>query len=811
MKAAIRWIEDSIAALPADVLQAWGRLAYLVGFVLAIVAFGGFTFRPGGRWGLGRERQAWDVKAVLSIPLTFILITAAGYLGSFIVLVPEAQTFEVLKDLAVFVCILLFGYPALITVPFAYALSDLIEGVPPEFVLEWVPGYLINPACFWVAYLLIGRNPDFRRRRTWKRYLLFVAVFLAVEPMLWGYLCSEKFTPAISYQNISSALFFTTTITWILAPVAMLVALPAARRFGLFWAEIPGHVRERSLSRKEWVWVAGTGDEDPAATAAEDAWPIRIALLTPFMTLVLFMVGATSYVTLRAAEDDADKLASRLQEETSDNIRLRLAGRTTPPAGAAGEISALLRSLPVARQGMALVVDRWGNVIGSSAEPGDPVAAKAIAGLAASPPGLDRFRTGVQYRFDQVTAKPLHRETWLAYVAAFQDPRTGRDDWLVLTVMPESYYQGGVQTGSRRSAMVFALALLLSLAMSAVLASSVTRRLQRLSTATRLLAMGDLDQRVPGSRLAELDSLAGSFNDMAERLQRSFEDLNGQVKLRKQAENEVRELNEGLELKVAERTVELHAAMARAESADRFKSTFLAQMSHELRTPLNAIIGFGEILYDGQVDPGSPQAREFMGDILTSGRHLLQLINDILDLSKVEAGGWVFRPEAMDVRTVVEEVYGIVRTAAAEKNIRVELEVEPGLDATLDPARFKQVLFNYLSNALKFTPEAGRVVVRARTEGRDRLRLEVQDNGAGIAPTDVTRLFTEFVQLETGADPELGGTGLGLALTKRLVEAQGGSVGVSSVLGEGSLFFAVFPRHAGTVPTDEQRGENNAG
>ncbi len=247
--------------------------------------------------------------------------------------------------------------------------------------------------------------------------------------------------------------------------------------------------------------------------------------------------------------------------------------------------------------------------------------------------------------------------------------------------------------------------------------------------------------------------------------------------------------------KVRARNLELEMDNRRVREASRLKSEFLAHMSHELRTPLNAIIGFGEILYNGQVEPSSPQSKEFLGDILTSGRHLLQLINDILDLSKVEAGRLEFRAEAIDVRTVIGEVCGIVRTGAAEKRIRVDVEVESGLDATLDPARFKQVLYNYLSNALKFTPEGGRVTVRARSEGTDRLRVEVEDSGAGIAPGDITSLFTEFVQLHPRAARKLGGTGLGLALTKRLVEAQGGSVGVTSEIGKGSLFFAVLPRH----------------
>ena len=213
MNAIVDAIEAGFAAIPLPLLEVWGRLAYWLGFALMILAYGRFTSRPGGRWGIGRERQTWNAHAFSAIPLTFVLIIITGYLGSFFVLVPGAQTLESLKDLVVFLCVVLFGYPALVTVPFAYGLSDLIEGVPPEFLLDWLPGYFINPACFWIAYQLLGKNPDFRRARTWAAYLGFVLIFLAIEPALWGYLCSDQFTPAISYRTVTPALFFTTGIT----------------------------------------------------------------------------------------------------------------------------------------------------------------------------------------------------------------------------------------------------------------------------------------------------------------------------------------------------------------------------------------------------------------------------------------------------------------------------------------------------------------------------------------------------------------------------------------------------------------------
>ena len=244
-----------------------------------------------------------------------------------------------------------------------------------------------------------------------------------------------------------------------------------------------------------------------------------------------------------------------------------------------------------------------------------------------------------------------------------------------------------------------------------------------------------------------------------------------------------------------QRAAELELQNRRIQEASRLKSEFLANMSHELRTPLNAIIGFAELLHDGAVPADAKEHHEFLGDILTSGRHLLQLINDVLDLAKVEAGKLEFRPEEVELDRLVSEVTAVLKTVAANKRLRLELDVDPAASAAhLDPARFKQVAYNYLSNALKFTPDGGRVILRIRPEGGDRFRLEVVDTGIGIATHSLDKLFVEFQQLEGGSTKRHQGTGLGLALTKRLVEAQGGSVGVSSTPGEGSTFHAVLPR-----------------
>ena len=234
--------------------------------------------------------------------------------------------------------------------------------------------------------------------------------------------------------------------------------------------------------------------------------------------------------------------------------------------------------------------------------------------------------------------------------------------------------------------------------------------------------------------------------------------------------------------------------------ANRLKSEFLANMSHELRTPLNAIIGFAELMHKGKVGPVSPDHQEYLGDILTSSKHLLQLINDVLDLAKVESGKMEFRPELVDVGKLVSEVRDILRGLAAGQRLSVETRVASDLGlVSTDPARLKQVLYNYLSNAIKFTPEGGKVMVRVGAAGPDLFRIDVDDSGIGISPENLGKLFVEFQQLDASAGKLYQGTGLGLALTKRIIEAQGGRVEVRSAPGQGSTFSAILPRVATVI------------
>jgi signal transduction histidine kinase/CheY-like chemotaxis protein len=310
------------------------------------------------------------------------------------------------------------------------------------------------------------------------------------------------------------------------------------------------------------------------------------------------------------------------------------------------------------------------------------------------------------------------------------------------------------------------------------LSARVTQPLNRLIDALGAAREGDFSRRVEIDRDTEVGRLAQAFNSMAEKIQAGLLELDARARELKAKDN-------------------LEEENRRVVEASRLKSEFLANMSHELRTPLNAIIGFAELIYDGHVTPDMPQFKEFMHDILTSGQHLLQLINDVLDLSKVEAGRLEFHPEETHLEKAVAESIGILRTMAAQKQITIAHEVDQSLGTVfVDRARLKQVLYNYLSNAIKFTPEEGRIAVTVSAVGGADFRIAVRDTGVGIAPADLPRLFIEFNQLEAGAAKKHQGTGLGLALTKRLIEAQGGTVGVHSTPGEGSTFFAVLPRRA---------------
>jgi protein-histidine pros-kinase len=229
------------------------------------------------------------------------------------------------------------------------------------------------------------------------------------------------------------------------------------------------------------------------------------------------------------------------------------------------------------------------------------------------------------------------------------------------------------------------------------------------------------------------------------------------------------------------------------QEANRLKSVFLANMSHELRTPLNAVIGFSEFLIDEKAGPLNAKQKEYLGDVLNSGRHLLQLINDVLDLSKIEAGKMEVRAERFPIRRAVDEVCTAIAQTAAAKGIAIRRDISgaPG-EVTLDRQKFIQVLYNLISNAVKFSNDGEEVWVTA-TQRDGALRISVRDRGIGIRSEDLEKLFVEFQQLDSSAARRFEGTGLGLALTRKLVEVQGGGISVESERGQGSTFTVSLP------------------
>ena len=264
---------------------------------------------------------------------------------------------------------------------------------------------------------------------------------------------------------------------------------------------------------------------------------------------------------------------------------------------------------------------------------------------------------------------------------------------------------------------------------------------------------------------------------------------------------------------IRRRSQDLEEQNRRIQEANLLKSEFLANMSHELRTPLNAVIGFSEVLMDGKAGQLNLAQREYLSDIWTSGKHLLRLVNDVLDLAKVEAGKMELNPETFSVKAAIAEASAMINATAMKKHIAVNIEAPPqDIVATLDPLRFKQVLYNLLSNAVKFTPDNGVVTLTLSRDDDEQIRLRVQDTGIGIKKEDVPRLFHQFEQLDSGLGRREQGTGLGLALTKRILELQNGSITVESEFGHGSTFVVVLPTVAGkkrekATPVNIRKGE----
>ncbi|MEO7804655.1 MAG: ATP-binding protein [Actinomycetota bacterium] len=346
--------------------------------------------------------------------------------------------------------------------------------------------------------------------------------------------------------------------------------------------------------------------------------------------------------------------------------------------------------------------------------------------------------------------------------------RDGKVPGRVAAFLPPDSVYGPVKRTAKLIGGLGLLALFGVIGLGLVLARAITRPLHRVAEVARAIAHGDLSTRADVRQGDEIGILGEAFNEMAIKLQASYEEL---------------------EQRVEERTEELRAANKQLARVGQAKSDFLANMSHELRTPLNAIIGYSELMSDPFFGTPKPaDVRKHSKAIQASGQHLLGLINDILDLSKIEAGKLVLYCENVPVRKVFRDVVEVMQPMARAKSINLKAKLSKAPDfVRADEKRLRQILLNLVSNAIKFTPDGGSVTVSA-TNGDGSLHASVEDTGIGVAREFQDRVFEQFLQVDGSYARKQEGTGLGLALTKRLVELHGGSVGLMSEEGVGSTF-----------------------
>ena len=337
--------------------------------------------------------------------------------------------------------------------------------------------------------------------------------------------------------------------------------------------------------------------------------------------------------------------------------------------------------------------------------------------------------------------------------------------WAVLVEQPRAEAFAPLYASMLRTGLLLLVGIGLSILASLALARKMVTPIRALQSGAAQIGAGALEHRIEVHTGDELEALADQFNRMAEQLQESYH---------------------GLERKVDERTEQLAIA-------NRHKSEFLANMSHELRTPLNAIIGFSEVLHERMFGDANAKQMEYFQDIHSSGKHLLSLINDVLDLSKIEAGRMELELSRFDLTLALENALTLVKERAGRHGIVLALDVDRRLNNFVgDERKFKQILLNLLTNAVKFTPEGGRIDVKAvPVDGA--VEISVADTGIGIAPEDQAAVFEEFRQVGTDYAHKREGTGLGLTLTKKFIELHGGRIRVHSEIGKGSTFIFTLP------------------
>lgn len=445
-------------------------------------------------------------------------------------------------------------------------------------------------------------------------------------------------------------------------------------------------------------------------------------------------------------------------------------------------IGRFLNNLKVGKSGQTFIIDRQGTLLATSTlekpfriqgdrrelfpaiESSDRLTQATAKYLANSFSDFKQI-----YNFQQLHFVVDGRRQFVK-VLPFKDNRGL--DWSIVVVVPEADFMEQINANTRTTIFLCILALTIAIIIGILIARWVTNPLIRLNTAASELAKGKWDTNLDIQRADEVGELAKSFEEMAHQLQDSFTLLK---------ENE-----RNLEKQVAERTIELQQAKEKAEIANQAKSSFIANMSHELRSPLNAILGFAQVMARSHSLPAEHQ--ENTAIILNSGEHLLSLINQVLDLSKIEAGKTTLNPKKFDLYRLLDDLEDMFQLRAENKALQLLLERDEAVPRYVctDEIKLRQVLINLLNNAIKFTQEGG-VTLRVSLRENNTLIFEVQDTGAGIAPEELEQLFEAFVQTKTGKNSQEG-TGLGLAIARQFIQLMGGEIEVKSEVNKGTIF-----------------------